>query len=54
MLPRVTALPPKSFVGTVRSGTGGSEVGGIITAVSTFKAPPPNPSFKRTCLWHAA
>jgi len=48
MLVRVTALPPKSLVPTERFGAGGSEVSGIIVAMRTSTAPPPNPSFERT------
>jgi len=53
MLVRHTALPPM-FAATERFVTGGSEVSGIITAMPYSSAPPPNPSFKRTCLRQAA
>jgi hypothetical protein len=47
MLVRVTALPPSSAV-AVALQHGGSEVGGIITAMSNPTNPTPNHSFKRT------
>jgi len=53
MLVRVTAPPPMSTT-TERFATGGSEVGGITTTMPYSNAPPPNPSFKRTCLRQAA
>ena len=48
MLVRVTA-PPPMFAATERFATGGSEVSGIIMAVSNSTNPTPNHSFKRTC-----
>ena len=48
MLARVTALPPMFRVPAARSGAGCSEVGGIIRAIRSSTAPPPNPSFERT------
>jgi hypothetical protein len=48
MLVRVAALPPSVSCRSQCFATGGSEVSGIIVAMRTSNAPPPNPSFERT------